>query len=150
MLFNNNGCFVQSPLLALPHFYNLEAFLLYIVSSQCIELSLLATTLNNLFSERGTRISTGTEVEKATYGFKHSVAMRTKPINTEAVSSFLSACFQEALNFTFWSCPLQIRHDHIFNAAGLVVSRYESTRFLFEIPTRIKTRRHGLTHRVGV
>ena len=128
MLFNSIGCFVQSPPFALPHFNNLEAFLLYIVSSQRIELSLLATALNILFSERRTQLLTGAEVVKATHDFKHSVAMRTKPINTKAVNFLLSACCKQAFNFTFWSCPLEKRHDHIFKAAGLVLSRCESTR----------------------
>ena len=129
MLFNSIGCFVQSLPFALPHFNNLETFLLYIVSSQCIELSLLATTLNFLFIEGRTQLLTGTEVGKATHGFKHSVAMRTEPINTESVNFLLSACCKEAFNFTFWSCSLEIRHDHIFKAAGLVLSRCASTRF---------------------
>ena len=129
MLFNSIGCFVQSPPFALPHFNNLEAFLLYIVASQCIELSLFDTTLNILFSEGRTQLLTGTEVVKATHGFKHSVAMRTKPINTEAVNFLLSACCKEAFNFTFWSCSLKKRHDYIFKAAALVLLKYESTRF---------------------
>ena len=129
MLFNSVDCFVQSRPFALPHFNNLEAFLLYIVPSQCIELSLFATTLNIHFSERKSKLLTGTEVVKATHGFKHSVAMRTKPINTEAVNFLLSACCKEAFTFTFWSYSLEIRHVHIFKAAGLVLSRYESTRF---------------------
>ena len=128
MLFNSIACFLQSPALALPHLNNLEAFLLYIVSSQCIEFSILANTLNILFSQRGTQLLAGTEVVKATHCFKHSVAMRTKPINTEAVS-FLSAFCKEAFNFTFWSCSLEIKHDHIFKAAGFVLSRCEYTRF---------------------
>ena len=85
MLFNSIGCFVQSPPFALPHFNNIEAFLVSMVSSQCIELSLLATTLNVLFSGRGKYFLTGTEVVKATHGFKHSVAVRTKPIDTKAI-----------------------------------------------------------------
>ena len=64
ILFNSIGCFTQSPPFALPHFKNFLAFLLYIVSSQCIELSLLATTLNILFSERDGQLLTGTEVVK--------------------------------------------------------------------------------------
>ena len=143
MLFNSIDCFVQSPPFALPQFKNIEAFLLYIVSSQRIELSFLATALNILFSE--TQLLTGTEVVKATRGLKYSVAMRTKAINTEAVTFVLSACCKEALNFTFWSCSLEIGHDHIFKAAGLVLSRCESTRFQIEIPTRMKTGGHGLT-----
>ena len=149
MLFNSIGCFVQSPPFIFPHFKNLEAFLLYIMSSQCIELSLLATTLKILFSEGGTQLLAGTEVVKATHGFKHSVAVRTKPFNTEAVNFLLSACCKEAFNFTFWSCSMEIRQDHIFKTAGLLLSRCESNRFSIEIPTRIKTGRHGLTHRVG-
>ena len=129
MLFNSIGCFVQYPPFALPQFNYLEAFLLYIVSSQCIELSLFATTLNILFSERRTQLLTETEVVQATHGFKHSVAMRTEPNNTEAVNFVLSACCKEAFNFTFWSCSLEIRHDHIFKAAGLVLSRFEPTCF---------------------
>ena len=99
MLFKSIGCFVQSPPFAISHFNNLETFFLYIVSSQCIELSLLATTLNIFFSERWTQLLTGAEVVKATHGFKHSVAKRTKPINTEAVNLLLSACCEKAFNF---------------------------------------------------
>ena len=92
MLFKSTGCFVQSPPFALPHFNNLQTFFLYIVSSQCIEVSLLATTLNTFFSEKWTHLLTRAEVVKATHGFKHSVAMRTKPIITEVVNFLLSAC----------------------------------------------------------
>ena len=113
MLSNSIGYFVQSPPFAHPHFNNFGNFLLYIVSSQCIEFSLLATTLNFLFSERRTQLLTGAEVVKATPGFKHSVAMRTKPINTKTVNFLLSACCKEAFNFTFWSCSLEMGHDHI-------------------------------------
>ena len=129
MLFISIACFVQSSLFALLNFNKLVAFLLYIVSSQCIELSLLATTVNILFSERRTQFLTGTEVVKATHGLKHGVAMGTQPINSEAVIFLLSACCKEAFNFTFWSCSLEVRHDHVFKAAGLVLSRSESTRF---------------------
>ena len=129
ILFYSVGFFVESIPFVLPNFNILETFLLNIVSSQCIELSLLATTFNILFSERRTQLSTDAEVVKAIHGFKHSVAMRTKSINTEAVNFLLSACFKEAFNFTFWFCSLEKRHDHIFKAAGLVLSRYESTRF---------------------
>ena len=62
---------------------------------------------------------------------------------------FLSACCKEAFKFTFCSYSLKIGHDHIFRAAGLVLSRCESTRVRIEIPTRIKTGGHGLTHREG-
>ena len=150
MLFNSIACFVQSSPFALPHFNKLVTFLLYIVSSQCIELSLLATTLNILFSERRTQLLTKTQAVKATHGFKHSVAMWKKPINTEAVNFLLSACCKEAFNFIFWFCSLEVRHDHILKAAGLVFSRNESIRIWIEIPTRINTDRHGLTHWVGV
>ena len=128
-LFNSIGWFVQSPPFTLPHFNNLETFFLYIVSSQCIEVSLLATTLNIFFSERKTQLLTGREVVKAIPGFKHSVAMRTKPINTETVIFLLSACCKESFTLTFWSCSLEIGHDHIFKAEGLVLSRCESTCF---------------------
>ena len=129
MLFNSIGCFVQSPPMALLHFNNLEAFLLYIVSSQCIELSLPATTLNIFFSERWAQLLTGTKVIKATHCLKHRIAMRTKPITTEAVDFLLFACSVEALNFTIRSCSLEIGHHHIFKAAGFVLSRCEYTRF---------------------
>ena len=72
---------------------------------------------------------TGTEEVKATHGFKHSIAMRTNSINNEAVNFLLSACCIEAFNFTLWSCSLEIGQDHILKAAGLVLSRCESTRF---------------------
>ena len=150
MLFNSFECFVQSPPCALPHLNTLEVFFLYIVSSQRIELSLLPTTLNILFNEKGTQLLTGAEVVKATHGFKHRVAMRTKPINTEAVNFLLSACCKEAFNFTIWSCSFEVGPHHISKTAGLILSRCESTRFWIEIPTRIKTGRQGLTHRVGI
>ena len=150
MLLNSIRCFVQSPPFALPHFNNLEAFLLFKVSSQCIELTLLATTLNIFFNERGTQLMTVTEVVNAAYGFKHSVALRTKPINTEAVNFLMSACCKEAFSFKFWSCSFEMGHDHILKTAGLVLSRCQSARFWTEIPKRIKTGRHVLTHRVGV
>ena len=128
LLFNSIGCFLQSPPFALPHFNTLDAFLLYMLSSQRIELSLLANALNILLSERRTQLLTGTEVVKATHGIKYSVTRRTKPINTEAVNFLLSACCKEAFNFIFWFCSLEIGHDHIFKAAGLVLSRCGSTR----------------------
>ena len=54
------------------------------------------------------------------------------------------------LSVTFWSCFLEIGHDHIFKAAGLVLSRRNSTRLWIKIPTCIQTGRHRLTHRVGI
>ena len=150
MLFNSTDCFVESLPFALPHFNNLEAVFLYTVSFQLIELSLLVTALNILFSESWTQPLTGTEVVKATHGFKYSVVIRTKPIKNEEVNFLLSSYCKEAFNFTFWSCPLETGHDHILKAAGLVLSRCESTRFWIEIPTRIKTGDHRLTHRVGI
>ena len=119
MLFNSIECFLQYPPFTLPHFKNLEAFLLYKVSSQRIELSLLATTLKIFFSERKTQFLTGTEMAKATQAIENSVAMRTKSINTEAVNFFLSACCKEVFSFIFWSCSLKIGHYHVFDAAGL-------------------------------
>ena len=129
MLFNSIGYSEQSPPFAIPHLNNLEAFVLYIVSSQCIELSHLATTSNILFSERMTQLLTGTEAVEASHGFKYGVALRTKPINTEASNVLLSACCIQAFNFTFWFCSLEIGHDQIFKAVGLVLSKYGSTRF---------------------
>ena len=140
MWLNSIGCFVQSPPFTLPHFITLEAFLLYIGSSQCIELSLFATTLNILFSERTTQLLTGIEVVKATHGFKHSVAMRTKPINTEAVSFLLSACCKEAFNFIFWSCSLEMRHDHIFQNRGSCFVEVWIYSFLNRNPNAYKDR----------
>ena len=121
MLFNSIGCFVESPPFVVLHFNNLGALLLFKVSSLCVEISLLATTLNILFIERGTQLLTGIEVVEANHSFKHSVAMKTKPVNTEAVVVLLSACCKEALNFTFWSCSLEIGYDHIFKDAVLVL-----------------------------
>ena len=129
MLLNSIGCFVQFPPFALLHLNNLEDFLLYKMSSHCIELCFFATTLNILFSERGTQLLTGTDAVKASHGFKDSVAMRTKPINFEAVNFLLPACCKEAFNFSFWFCSLEIGYDHILKAGGLVLSRYGSTRF---------------------
>ena len=56
-------------------------------------------------------------------------AMRTKRNNTEAVNYLLSVCSVEALNFTIRSFTLGKRHDDIFKAPGLVLSRCESTGF---------------------
>ena len=64
---------------------------------------------------------TGTKMLKATHCFKHSSALRTKPINTEAINFPLSACIVEALNFTISSCTLKKRHDHIFTVRVLFV-----------------------------
>ena len=91
------------------------------------ELSVLATTLNKFFTERRTYFLTVTEVAKATHGFKHSVAMGTKNINTKAVIFLLSACCKEALNFIFWSCSLKTGHDPFFKAPGFVLSMPKST-----------------------
>ena len=129
MLFNSIACFLQSPLFALPHFSNLVIFLLYIVSSQCIELSFFAITLNIFFTQRGTQLLTGTEMVKAAYGFKHSVAMRTKLINTDADNFLLSAGCKEAFNFTFWLYSSELGQDHIFKAVGPVLSNCEFTHF---------------------
>ena len=145
MLFISFGCFVQYTPFALSHLNNFETFLQYIVSSQCIELSFLATTLNIFFSEKGTYLSTRTEVVKASHGFKHSVAMRKKPMNTKAVNFLLSACSVEALNFTVRCCSLKLRHNHICEATGFVLSTCESTGFRIQISTCIKTSWHGLT-----
>ena len=128
MLFNRFGRFVQSRKFTLSLFTNPKAFLLYIVSSQWIELTLLATTLKFLFTERRTQLLTRREVVKATHGFRYSAAMTTKPIITATVNFHLSACCKEAFNFTCWSCSLEIGHDHIFKAAGLALPRCESTR----------------------
>ena len=66
---------------------------------------------------------------RATHCFNHSIAMRTKPINTKAINFFQSACSVEALNFTIRSSTLKVGHDHIFKATGLVLSKCESTGF---------------------
>ena len=75
--------------------------------------------------------------------------MRINSITIEAVI-FFSACSVEALNFTLWSCSLKIGYDRFFKAAIDVSSRRKSIRLRFEMPTRIKTDRHGLTHRVWI
>ena len=119
LLFNSIECFVQYPFFALPHFLNIEAFLLCMVLYQGIELSLLFTTLKIFFTEGKPQFLTGTEMAKATQAIGNSVAKRTKPINTETVNYFLSACCKEAFSFTFWSCSLKKERDHVFKAAGL-------------------------------
>ena len=74
--------------------------------------------------------------------------MRIKHINAEVVISRLFACSVEDLNFTLRSCSLKIRHDQLLKTTGLVLSRCESTGFLIDIPTRIKTGGNDLTHQV--
>ena len=102
------------------------------------------------FSERWADHLTETKLVKTIYCFEHSVAMRAKPIDTEAGIFLLSPCIVEALNFTIKSCSLKIRHDHVFKATGLVLSRFESTGFLMDILTRINIGGRRLTHQVGV
>ena len=97
-------------------------------ASQFIQFSLPTTTFD-IFSENWAELLAGAKVVKATHCFKHSFAMRTKRIDTEAVNFFLSACVVEALNFTIRSCSWKIRHDHIFKAAGFVLSRCDATGF---------------------
>ena len=75
--------------------------------------------------------------------------MRIKHINIGAFN-FFSACSVEALNFTFWSCSLKIGYDRFFKAASVVLSRCKPIPLRFEMPTRIKTDRHGLKHPVGI
>ena len=75
--------------------------------------------------------------------------MRIKHINIRAVI-FFNVCSVEALNFTFWSCSLKIGYDRFFKAASVVLSRRKPIRLRFEMPTRIKTDWHGLTHPVGI
>ena len=150
MLFNSIGCFVQSPPFTLPHFNKIEASLLYLVSSQCIELSLITATLDILLTKWWTHFSTGRKVVKATHGFKRSVAMRTRAINTKAVNFLLSACCIEAFNFTIWSCSLKKRQDKIFKAVYFVMLRCESAGCWIEIPPPLKTGQHGLTHRIDI
>ena len=60
---------------------------------------------------------------------KHSIATRAKPINTEAANFLLSDYSFEALQFTIKYCSLETRHDHIFKATGLVLSKSDSTGF---------------------
>ena len=139
----------MSPPLTFSHFNDSETFVLYLASSQFIEFSFPSATFDNFFSERWAELLTWTKVVKATHCFKHSIAMRKTPINTEAINFLLSACSVKVLNFTIKSCRLKIRHDHSFKATGLVLSRCESTGSRIDIPTRKKTCGHGLAHRVG-
>ena len=116
--------FVQSPPLTHPqHFKVCEFFFLYVALSQFIELSSLSATLIIFFSEKCTYLLTGTEVIEANHGFKHSVAMRTKAINTEAVHFFLSACCIDTCIFIIWPCSLKTGCETIFEATGLVLTR---------------------------
>ena len=113
MLFNISGCLVKYPPLTFSHFNDSENFLMYLASSLFIEFSFPTATFDIVFSEGWVEILTGTKVVKATHCFKHSIAMRTKPIDTEAITFLLSACSAKALNFTIKSCTLKPSHDHI-------------------------------------
>ena len=144
------GCPVKFPPLTFPYFNDSENFLLYISSCQFIECSFDTVKFDIISSERWAELLTGKKVVKATHCFKHSFATRTKPINNGAVNFLSSACSVEALNFAIRSCTLKIRHDHIFKATGLILSRCQSTGFFIDIPTGIKTDGHGLTNRVEV
>ena len=61
---------------------------------------------------------TGKKSDKSIHSFKKSVAMGTKPINSEAVNFFLSACCIEAFNFTIWSFSSKRVHDRVFKATS--------------------------------
>ena len=102
-----SDCLVKSQPFTLPHFNDSETFVLYIASSQFIEFSFPTVKFDVFISERWVGLLTGTKVVEATHCFKHSIAMRTKLINTEAVSFLLSACSLEDLNFTNRSCTLK-------------------------------------------
>ena len=56
----------------------------------------------------------------------------------------------EALGFAVCSSSLKTRFDLILKATGRVLSRCETTFFLFGISTRMETGGHGLTYRVEV
>ena len=150
MLFNSIGCFVQSPPFTLPHFNKIEASLLYLVSSQCIELSLITATLDILLTKWWTHFSTGKKVVKATHGLIGSLAMRTRAINTEAVIFLLSAFCIEAFNFKNLVLFVEKGQDKNFKAVYFVLLRCEYAGFWIEIPTPLKTGRHGLTHRIWI
>ena len=46
-------------------------------------------------------------------------------------------------------CSLKIGRDRFFKAAGVVLSRCESTCLWIEIPSRVQSGRHGLTYPLG-
>ena len=152
MFIVNIARLVQSATFILQNFNDSEAFFSYVPSSQFIALFLLTTTLNNFRADSRLHFLTGAKVIKAAYGFKRSVASRTKPetLNTEAVNFSLSVCFIEALDIAIWSCLLKIRHGHTFKVTVLVLSRCDSLFLQIEIPTHIKTSRHGLEHQITI
>ena len=127
MYVNLSDCLVKSPPLIVPHFNDSETFILYIASSQCMELCFRTAAFDIFFSERCTELFTETKVVKATHCFKQSNAIGTKPINTEAVNFLLSNCRLEALIFTIRSCSLKIGRNQVFKATCLVLLRCEST-----------------------
>ena len=127
----------------------MEAFFVYIVSSLCIELSLLATTLNNLFSERGTYFLTRTEVVKATHGFKHSVAMKQNPSTLEQSIFCLLVVKKLSIlhsGFVRWKQDVTI----FIKASCLVLSSCKPTGLCIEVPMRIRTGGHGLTYPIWI
>ena len=75
--------------------------------------------------------------------------MKTKSSTLEHFFLLCAICL-EALNFAIWLCSLKKGHGHIVKATGLVFSKYDSTCLRIEIPMRIKTEGHELTHRVVV
>ena len=147
--FDNIACFLQSPLSTRPNFNDLEASFLYIASPHFIELSFYTTRINILLSGRRSSFLTVTKVVRASHCFEHSVAMRTKTINTEAVTLRLSACFIEAIDFATWSQSLKTGQDHTFKATGFLLLRCDSTSLWIEISPHLKTNGLGLTHRTS-
>ena len=113
----------QSLSLTLSHFIDLEVFLLYVASSQFIDLSFSAA-FNMSLIEKLTYFIAGTKTISSPR-LQTQLALRRDSINNETIL-FLSACCIESFNFTFWSCSSKMIQDHSVKTAGLLLSQRES------------------------
>ena len=154
MLFNDISCLLKS---APPHtttfqwqWRRLLSVCSLVSTNRDLLISFLTATFDMFFSERCTHLLTGANVRETSHDIKHKKARRTKPINDERDNFRLYDCSVEALIFTIRSWSLKKTIDHIFEATGVILSRFKSLCLRIEIPTSIKTDRHVLTIRIWI
>ena len=96
--------------------------------------------------DRGKNLPTATAVELSVQFFDHSCSHSA--FMSGRIQFFYTRFF--CLPVKIWSCSLKIGNDYTLKAAGLVLPRSESANFWIDIPTGIKTGRHGLAYRIWI
>ena len=126
--------------------------LVSIVFVVCLALSLSLSLslsfiifLNFLLSERRTSFWTWTILIIASYGFKHSLSVSSKVINTVCINSFRCTRRIEIFHVILWLDSLKGRHDHIFKTSRLVLTRFKLANILIWFPSRMQTSWQCLT-----